>query len=68
MAKDLAEALEPDIREQAAVHTLAANPLVGVRAEDILASVRVLVGEMVSNPPLVARQYMAWVAELGRIA
>jgi polyhydroxyalkanoate synthase len=68
MAKDLADALEPDIREQAAAHTLAANPLVGVRAEDILASVRVLVGEMVSNPTLVARQYMAWVAELGRIA
>ena len=68
MAKNLADALEPDIREQAAANTLAANPLVGVRAEDILASVRVLVGEMVSNPPLVARQYMAWVAELGRIA
>jgi polyhydroxyalkanoate synthase subunit PhaC len=69
MAKDdLADALQPDIREQAAAHTLAANPLVGVRAEDILASVRVLVGELVSNPTLVARQYMAWVAELGRIA
>jgi polyhydroxyalkanoate synthase len=68
MAKDLAGAFEPDIREQAAAHTLAANPLVGVRAEDILASAHVLVGEMVSNPTLVARQYMAWVAELGRIA
>src|SRR5262249_1841631 len=63
-----ADALEPDTGEQAAAHTLAANPLVGVRAEDILASVRVLVGEMVSNPTLVGRQYMAWVAELGRIA
>src|SRR6516225_5618746 len=68
MAKDLADALEPDIREQAAAHTLVANPLVGVRAEDILGSVRVLVGELVSNPTLVARQYMTWVAELGRIA
>ena len=68
MAKDLADVLEPDIREQAAAHTLAANPLVGLRSEDILASARVLLGEMASNPALAARQYMAWVAELGRIA
>ena len=68
MAKDLADVLEPDIREQAAAHTLAANPLVGMRGEDILASARVLLGEMASNPALAARQYMTWVAELGRIA
>jgi polyhydroxyalkanoate synthase len=68
MAKDLADALEPDIREQAAAHTLAANPLVGVRAEDILASVHLLLGETASNPTLAARQYMAWLTELGRIA
>src|SRR5215470_7971981 len=68
MAKNLADALEPDIREQAAAHTLAANPLVGVRAEDILASVRLLLGEIASNPTLAARQYMAWLTELGRLA
>ena len=44
MAKDLADAFEPDIREQAVAHTLAANPLVGMRGEDILASARVLLG------------------------
>ena len=68
MAKDLADALAPDIREQAVAHTLAANPLVGMRGEDILASARVLLGEMASNPALAMRQYMAWVAELSRIA
>ena len=68
MAKDLADALAPDIREQAVAHTLAANPLTGMRGEDILASARVLLGEMASNPALAMRQYMAWVAELSRIA
>src|SRR5262249_536160 len=68
MANDLADALESDIREQAAAHTLAANPLVGVRGEDILDSARVLLGEMVANPALAAQQCMALVAEFGRIA
>jgi polyhydroxyalkanoate synthase subunit PhaC len=59
---------EHDIREQAAAHTLAANPLVGVRGKDILDSARVLLGGMLSNPAVAARQSLALVAELGRIA
>ena len=35
MANAGAEVLDDDIREQAAQHTLAANPLVGVRGQDI---------------------------------
>jgi polyhydroxyalkanoate synthase subunit PhaC len=68
MAKDLADALESDVREHGAAHTLAANPLVGVRAEDILASACLLLGEMLNNPTVAVRQYMALLAELGRIA
>ena len=36
MATAATEAVDDDIREQAAQHTLAANPLVGVRGQDIL--------------------------------
>jgi polyhydroxyalkanoate synthase len=59
---------DSDIREQAAEHTLAANPLVGVRAADILDSARSLLGQVLGNPTAAARQYVAFLAELGRIA
>ena len=60
--------MDDDIREQAAQHTLAANPLVGVRGRDILDSARLLLGQMLSNPVVAAQQYLAFLAELGRIA
>jgi polyhydroxyalkanoate synthase len=68
MASNLADAQEHDIREQAAAHTLTANPLVGVRGEDILNSARSLLAETLNNPTAAVRQYMALLAELGRIA
>jgi polyhydroxyalkanoate synthase subunit PhaC len=68
MANDIADTQEHDIREQAAAYTLAANPLVGVRGEDLVASARLLLGEMLNNPAVAVRQSMALVAELGRIA
>src|SRR5262245_13601583 len=64
----LAEAPEHDIREQAAAHTLAANPLVGVRGEDLVASARLLLAEMLNNPAVAMRPYVMLFAELGRIA
>src|SRR6516162_1377377 len=69
MATESREAgsLNSDIREQAAQHTLAANPLVGVRGHDILASAGVLVGQMMKNPGSAAQQYFSLVGELGRI-
>src|SRR5262252_5550622 len=57
-----------DLREQAAENTLAANPLVGVRLEDILDSAGLLVGQMLSSPGLAAREYLRFLGELGRIA
>jgi polyhydroxyalkanoate synthase subunit PhaC len=57
-----------DIMEQAAQHTLAANPLVGVRGQDILDSARVLVEQMVRNPGVAAKQYLSLLGEIGRIA
>jgi polyhydroxyalkanoate synthase len=62
-----ADAAEPDIRDQAAAHTLAANPLVGVRGQDIFDSARLLLAETLSNPTLAVRQYMTLLAELGCI-
>src|SRR6516225_2556279 len=59
---------DSDIREQAAQHTLAANPLVGVRSEDIFGSARVLLGEMMRNPGVAAQHYIGFIGELGRIA
>jgi polyhydroxyalkanoate synthase len=56
------------IPEQAAQHTLAANPLVGVRGEDILDSARVLLAQMVRSPGVAAQQYLSFLGEVGRIA
>ncbi len=57
-----------ELPEQAAQHTLAANPLVGVRGQDILDSARTLLEQMVRNPGVATRQYLAFLGELGRIA
>jgi hypothetical protein len=37
-----------EVLDQAAQHTLAANPLVGVRGSDILDSARALLGHMIT--------------------
>jgi polyhydroxyalkanoate synthase subunit PhaC len=68
MASEIAVAGDADIRDQAEQHTLAANPLVGVRGEDILESARLLVGQMLHNPVAAAQEYLGLLAELGRIA
>ena len=68
MANEVPDLAGDDIREQAAQHTLAANPLVGVRGQDIFDSARALVGQLLSNPAAAARQYLSFLAELGRIA
>jgi polyhydroxyalkanoate synthase len=55
---------ENEIREQP---TLAANPLVGVRGEDILDATRVLLGQVARQPGVAAREYLSFLGELGRI-
>jgi polyhydroxyalkanoate synthase subunit PhaC len=68
MTDNHADVQAQDIREQAAAHTVAANPLVGVRGEDLVASGRLLLGEMLNNPAVALRQSLALFAEFGRIA
>jgi polyhydroxyalkanoate synthase len=67
MANEVAAA-DTDIREQAAQHTLAANPLIGVRGADIFDSMRLLLAQLLSNPVAVTKEYLGLLAELGRIA
>jgi len=59
---------DADIRELAAQHTLAANPLVGVRSQDILDTTRLLLARMLNHPVAATRQSLAFFAELARIA
>ena len=66
MASGPADAPEHDIRDQAAAHTLAANPLVGVRGQDIFESAQLLLAETLGNPALAVRQYVTLLAEIGR--
>jgi polyhydroxyalkanoate synthase len=68
MANDAPVSAESDIRERAAHHTLAANPLVGVRGQDILESARLLLAQALSNPVAAAQHYLTFLGELGRIA
>ncbi len=56
-----------EVLEQAARHTLAANPLVGVRGRDIVDSAGALLGQMISNPGLAAQHYLSFLGELARI-
>src|SRR5215468_6852478 len=63
-----AQDADSEIPEQAAQHTLAANPLVGVRVQDLLDSARVLLGRMITHPGVAAQQYLSFLGELGRIA
>jgi polyhydroxyalkanoate synthase subunit PhaC len=57
-----------ELPNQAAQHTLAANPLVGVRGADLLAAARSLFGHMARNPGLAFQKYFSLAAELTRIA
>ena len=68
MVNDAPNAAESESREQAAQHTLAANPLVGVRGEDILDSARLLLAQVLTNPVAAGQQYLTFLGELGRIA
>jgi polyhydroxyalkanoate synthase subunit PhaC len=62
-----ATTLQTEVGDRAAQNTLAANPLVGVRGRDIFESARTLAGHLIGNPSMVAKQYLSFLGELGRI-
>jgi polyhydroxyalkanoate synthase len=57
-----------DTPDDAASHTLSANPLVGVRGQDILAATRELLAQMARRPGVALQQYFFLLGELARIA
>jgi polyhydroxyalkanoate synthase subunit PhaC len=57
-----------ELPHRAAEHTLAANPLVGVRGADLFAAARSLLGHMARNPGLAFQQYFSLAAELAKVA
>ncbi|HMK78324.1 MAG TPA: alpha/beta fold hydrolase [Xanthobacteraceae bacterium] len=68
MTPEIPAAASLPLPEEQAPLTLAANPLVGVRGEDLLDSARTLITRMMSHPGTAARQYLSFLGELGRIA
>jgi polyhydroxyalkanoate synthase subunit PhaC len=58
---------DSDLQEQALQHTVAANPLVGLRGDDIVGSAGMLVSQIISNPAMAVQQYLSFLGELGRI-
>ncbi|MGO4714337.1 alpha/beta fold hydrolase [Bradyrhizobium sp. 2TAF24] len=55
------------IFEQASRHTLALNPLVSLRSEDLLQSAGILLKAMVNEPKVASEQWMSFLGELGEV-
>jgi polyhydroxyalkanoate synthase len=62
------ENLDNGLRDQAIEYTLAANPLVGIREQDIWDSATKLFEQITAHPALAAKHYLSYLGELGRIA
>jgi polyhydroxyalkanoate synthase len=56
------------ITEEASRNTLALNPLVAIRGEDLLDSAGILLKAMVNEPKVAAEQWLSFLGELGSIA
>jgi polyhydroxyalkanoate synthase len=69
MSTDRAEAPSADgISEAAARNTLALNPLVGIRGQDLADSAGILLKAMINEPKIATEQWFSFLAELGEIA
>jgi hypothetical protein len=62
------ELSEKGLGDQALEYTLAANPLVFIRDQEIWDFSGKLFEQIAINPALAAKHYMSYVGELGRIA
>jgi polyhydroxyalkanoate synthase len=54
--------------ERATQNTLAANPLIGVRGEDVLAAARTLLAQLARQPRTLLAQARDWIGELAAVA
>ena len=62
------EVSKTPLPDQAIDYTVAANPLIGIRDQDIFESVSKLFEQTAINPALAAKHCAAYLGELGRIA
>jgi polyhydroxyalkanoate synthase subunit PhaC len=59
---------EPDsLPDQAARNTLALNPLIGLRGQDLMDSAAILLKAVVNEPMVAGGQWLSFLGELGRI-
>ena len=54
--------------EEASKHTLALNPLVGLCGRDFYDAAATIFSAAISNPEVVAEQWLAFIGELGKVA
>ena len=56
-----------DLSDQASRHTLALNPLVGLRGKDLFDSAGILVKAMLNEPRVAIAQWLSFLGELNDI-
>jgi polyhydroxyalkanoate synthase len=59
--------LSEQIADEAAENTLALNPLVGMRAEDLMAAAGTVIKAVAAQPRLFAEQWLSFATEFGKI-
>jgi polyhydroxyalkanoate synthase len=57
----------PEISEEASRNTLALNPLVGIRGQDLVESAGILFKAVVNEPKVATEQWLSFLGELGSI-
>ena len=69
MSKDDREPVPPieGISEDASRNTLALNPLVGIRGEDLVESAGILFKAIVNEPKVATEQWLSFLGEVGSI-
>lgn len=61
------KSLAEQIAEEASQNTLALNPIVGIRMEDLMEAARTTMGALMSQPNIIAKQWMGLAMDLGKI-
>jgi polyhydroxyalkanoate synthase len=62
-----AKSLTDQIADEAAQNTLALNPLVGMRSQDLMAAAGTVISALASNPQVVAQSWVGFMGEMGHI-
>jgi polyhydroxyalkanoate synthase subunit PhaC len=68
MSKEAGPEQAETVFDQAARNTLALNPLVGLRGQDLLDGAAIVLKAVTNEPAVAARQWLWFISELGKIA